>query len=76
MSSAGDLMLASLKPTANSIVVGSVTKLFHVGETSALNIFRYDFAPDGKRFLVMSVGAPAQAEPLTVVANWTALLPK
>jgi serine/threonine protein kinase/Tol biopolymer transport system component len=76
MSSAGDLMLASLKPTANSIVVGSVTKLFHVGETSALNIFRYDIDPDGKRFLVMSVGAPAQAEPLTVVANWTALLPK
>jgi eukaryotic-like serine/threonine-protein kinase len=77
ISSAGDLMLASLKPTANSIVVGGVTKLFHVGETSALNIFRYDFAPDGKRFLIMSAaGAPAQAEPLTVVSNWTALLPQ
>ncbi len=76
MSSAGDLMLASLKPTANSIAVGNVTKLFHVGETSALNIFRYDVAPDGNRFLVMSIGAPAQAEPLTIVTNWPALLPK
>jgi eukaryotic-like serine/threonine-protein kinase len=76
MSTAGDLMLASLKPTANSIAVGNVSKLFHIGETSALNIFRYDLAPDGQRFLVMSVGAPAQPEPLTVVTNWQALLPK
>jgi serine/threonine protein kinase/Tol biopolymer transport system component len=76
VSSAGDLMLASLKPTASSIVVGNVTKLFHIGETSALNIFRYDIGPDGKRFLVMSVGTPTQAEPLTVVTNWPALLPK
>jgi eukaryotic-like serine/threonine-protein kinase len=76
MSSAGDLMLASLKPTPNSIAVGNVAKLFHVGEASALNIFRYDFAPDAKRFLVMSNETPAQTEPLTVVTNWQALLQK
>ena len=72
----GNLMVADIKSQSNSIVVGTVTKLFHIGETSALTIFRYDFPPDGKRFLVMTVGGPAHADPLTVVANWTALLPK
>jgi eukaryotic-like serine/threonine-protein kinase len=72
----GDLMLASIKPTNNSLIIGNVTKLFHVGQNSAFNIFRYDFAPDGKRFLVMTVGSQAHPDPLTVVSNWQALLPK
>ena len=65
-----------LKPAGNSLIVSNVSKLFHVGQTSAFSIFRYDFAPDGKRFLVMNNEAPAQSEPLTVVTNWPALLPK
>jgi serine/threonine protein kinase/Tol biopolymer transport system component len=72
----GDLMLADIKSASNSIAVGNVAKLFHIGEISALNIFRYDFPPDGKRFLVMSVGAQAHSDPLTIVSNWTALLPR
>jgi eukaryotic-like serine/threonine-protein kinase len=72
----GDLMVADIQSSSNSIGVGKVTKLFHVGETSALTIFRYDFPPDGKRFLVMTAGVQAHTDPLTVVSNWTALLPK
>jgi eukaryotic-like serine/threonine-protein kinase len=76
LSPEGDLMVAQIKSAPNSIGVGKVTKLFHIGENSALSIFRYDFPPDGKRFLIMTNGGPAHADPLTVVANWTALLPK
>jgi serine/threonine protein kinase/Tol biopolymer transport system component len=72
----GDVMVADIKSSPNSIGVGKLTKLFHLGETSALTIFRYDFPPDGKRFLVMTVGGQAHAEPLTVISNWQALLPK
>ena len=72
----GDLMLAGVKPANNSLILSNVSKLFHVGQTSAFSIFRYDFAPDGKRFLVMNNETPAQSEPLTVVSNWPALLPK
>jgi eukaryotic-like serine/threonine-protein kinase len=72
----GDLMVAEIKSSSNSIAVGKPTKLFHLGETSALTIFRYDFPPDGKRFLVMTIGGQAHPEPLTVISNWQALLPK
>jgi serine/threonine protein kinase/sugar lactone lactonase YvrE len=72
----GDLMVAAIDSSANSIRVGKVAKLFHIGESSALTIFRYDFPPDGKRFLVLTTGAQAHADPLTVVTNWPALLPK
>ncbi|HEY0702964.1 MAG TPA: protein kinase [Candidatus Acidoferrales bacterium] len=72
----GDLMLAALTPTPNSVNVGNVTKLFRIGETSAFTVFRYDFPPDAKRFLVLTTGAQTHTDPLTVVTNWPALLPK
>jgi serine/threonine protein kinase/Tol biopolymer transport system component len=72
----GDLMAASIDSSANSIRVGNVAKLLHVGETSALTIFRYDVSPDSKRFLVLTVGTQAHTDPLTIVTNWPALLPK
>jgi Tol biopolymer transport system component len=72
----GNLMLAAIKPSSNSIAVGNLTKLFHLGETSALTNFRYDFPPDNKRFLVMTAGSQAHPDPLTIVSNWQSLLPK
>lgn len=76
LSADGDLMLAEIKPSSNSIGVGNISKIFHVGETSTLSIFRYDFSPDGKRFLVLATGAQTDSDPLTLVTNWTALLPR
>jgi eukaryotic-like serine/threonine-protein kinase len=72
----GDLMVAAIDSASNSIRVGNVAKLFPIGETSALTIFRYDVSPDAKRFLVLTVGAQAHTDPLTIVTNWPALLPK
>ena len=76
LSPGGDLMVADIKSSSNSIGVGNLTKLFHIGETSARTIFRYDFSPDGKRFLVMTVGGQTPTDPLTIISNWPALLPK
>ncbi|MGA2606851.1 MAG: hypothetical protein ABSH01_05265 [Terriglobia bacterium] len=58
---------------------GSPKPLFQLPVTSmydnaALNVFRGDTTPDGKRFLIDT--AKTSSEPLTVVLNWTAELKK
>jgi Tol biopolymer transport system component/predicted Ser/Thr protein kinase len=63
-------------PTFNA---GSPKPLFQLPVTSmydnlALNVFRWDTTPDGKRFLIDT--AKTSAEPLTVFLNWTAELKK
>jgi Tol biopolymer transport system component len=37
---------------------------------------RYDVTPDGQRFVVQQLTRPDSPSPLTVVLNWSALLPK
>jgi len=58
---------------------GSPKSLFQLPVTgiysdAALHVFRWDTAPDGKRFLFNAAKTPS--EPLTVILNWTAELTK
>lgn len=58
---------------------GSPKPLFQLPATSvynsaALDVFRWDTTPDGKRFLINT--AKTSSEPLTVILNWTAELKK
>jgi eukaryotic-like serine/threonine-protein kinase len=68
------LMAAQVTETGNSVVAGKIETLFPVSPNS--NISLYDVAPDAKKFLITSISANRKPEPLTVVANWTVLLPK
>jgi hypothetical protein len=43
---------------------------------SYFNSYAYDVSPDGRKFLVISAFRSRPREPLTVVVNWPALLPK
>ncbi len=38
--------------------------------TAATSVFRYDVAPDGKRFLINTLGTETASAPITVVLNW------
>lgn len=69
------LMAAQVTETGNSVVAGKIETLFPVSPTSS-SLTIYDVAPDAKKFLITSLSANRKPEPLTVVANWPALLPK
>jgi eukaryotic-like serine/threonine-protein kinase len=69
------LMAAQVTETGNSMVAGKIEALFPVSPTSS-SLAIYDVAPDAKKFLITSISANRKPEPLTVVSNWTALLPK
>lgn len=45
-----------------------------VYDNAALDVFRWDTTPDGKRFLINK--AKSSSEPLTVILNWTSELKK
>ena len=68
-------MAAQVTETGNSMVAGKIEALFPVSPTSS-SLAIYDVAPDAKKFLITSISANRKPEPLTVVSNWTALLPK
>jgi hypothetical protein len=58
--------------TTGSVEVGSPTRLFDIQLKAALP---YDVLPDGTFIVNRRVDTgPAQATPLRVVVNWTALL--
>ena len=60
---------------------GVAKALFHVpvagGTGGAPNIsWRWDISPDGQRFLVNAAPEDHSSTPVTMVANWNALLRK
>ena len=62
--------------TAPTFEYGTPTELFqtHVAGGGNLdNIFRYDVAPDGKRFLILNEVASGgkESSAINVVLNWT-----
>jgi hypothetical protein len=66
-------MAAQVKTDGASFEVGAIQPLF---QTKSLGFsFRYDVAPDGKRFLV-ATGLPQDLSPITIVTNWAAELKK
>lgn len=66
--------------TSPQFTPGAAKTLFRMRTRSGSTVEdgrHYDPAPDGKRFLVSSVLAPeGSSQPLTVVLNWAAGLPK
>ena len=61
---AGGFQAATLKPLFHQLLIGRTMR----------NV--YDVSPDGQRFLMLVPAAQAKPEPITVVANWPALLKK
>jgi Tol biopolymer transport system component len=78
----GKLMAVDVVATSPVLQAGIPKLLFQApvfsGGASAMgmDVFRWDVAPDGKRFLINTAAAPAVSEPVTVVLNWTAGLKK
>jgi eukaryotic-like serine/threonine-protein kinase len=69
------IMSAQITETNNSVAASKIETLFQVSlNSNSLSV--YDVAPDATKFLVLSVSANRKPEALTVVNNWTALLPR
>jgi hypothetical protein len=67
-----DVMSVEVRESAVDFRVASVHRLFRLQLPN--NAGFYDVARDGERFLVNARTLKEQSAPLTVVANWTALL--
>lgn len=68
-------MVVEISEQGTSLALGKVTPLFQVNSIVAARR-PYDVTADGKKFVVISSGAPQAVPPLTLVTNWTALLKK
>jgi Tol biopolymer transport system component/DNA-binding winged helix-turn-helix (wHTH) protein len=68
------LMSVSLKPGTGSLEPSVPRALFPL-QVIDTDVSPYDAAPDGRRFLVLATAEHA-AQPLTLIANWPALLDK
>jgi hypothetical protein len=66
------LMAVRLKLGADSVEALMSRKLFAV-PAEGLNLFPYEVARDGQRFLVATKPSQA-AEPLSVIVNWHSLV--
>jgi serine/threonine protein kinase len=65
-------------PGANALAAGAPRALFQARVPLANNVYRsnYTVSRDGQRFLVNTSATAGGIEPLTVIVNWPALLPK
>ncbi|MFY9532151.1 MAG: protein kinase [Candidatus Acidiferrales bacterium] len=74
---AGDdkIMAAEISEQGVSLRIGKVSALFHASRSVTIGA-PYDATADGKKFVVVSQGAPQTAQPLTLITNWPALLNK
>ena len=70
------LMAAEVNGKGTSFEVGVVKPLFDARATTATARYSYDVSADGQRFLINTFPEQAASEPITVVVNWTAGLPK
>jgi len=70
----GSLMAVPVEPQEEGLAIGAPEPLFPV-DFADLG-FRYDVTPDGRRFLVIEPEAYGRSDPITVVVNWTARLPR
>jgi Tol biopolymer transport system component len=77
ISSRNEMMTVDMREKDGSIEVGHAVRLFSY--RPSVRIYRvgmidYDVSPDGKRFLLV-VAADENNRPLTVLQNWTSILP-
>jgi hypothetical protein len=81
-SDAGRMMATTVKITGDAVQFTTPQALFnsnHLNIAHATNYHTYDVSANGDRFLLappegLTVADPANATPITVVLNWTALL--
>jgi hypothetical protein len=67
----GKLIATPIRRVGAQIEAGSPQALFDFPSGDAtLNLFRYDAAADGHRFLVMLDPPNAKRDPIMVVLNW------
>jgi serine/threonine protein kinase len=72
----GTLMAADITAAANEVVASSPRPLFKIEATISNAVDPYAVAPDGQRFLVANYPKGTLGQPIKVILNWTALLPK
>jgi len=77
LSMRNEMMSVDMREKGDSIEVGHAVRLFSY--RPSVRIYRvgmidYDVSPDGKRFLLV-VAADENNRPLTVLQNWTSVLP-
>jgi Tol biopolymer transport system component len=72
--SSGRLLAAAVSANGQHFEVGEAKTLFALPRAGRRN--SYDVSPDGRRFLAVTQRPQAGSEPLTLVQNWPALLPK
>ena len=73
------LMAAAIDGTGPALRLGEVRRLFDVPRRTVgyrgFGTDPYDVAADGQRFLINVLGEEEVAPPITVVTNWTTMLP-
>jgi eukaryotic-like serine/threonine-protein kinase len=70
------LMSAEISEQASSVVVGKVQPLFQSNPVPSAPECMYDLAPDGKKFVVVTLAGEQGSRPLTLAVNWPSLLKK
>ncbi len=63
-------MLVGVNATESTLEIGNAQRRFEVHLANPRG-YHYDVTPDGKRFLVATLGEGGSA-PMTLVVNWTA----
>ena len=76
MSLDNKIMSAEIMEQGSSVVVGKVQPLFQANPVPTAPECMYDVAPDGKKFVVVTLAGEQGAQPLTLAVNWPALLKK
>ena len=67
------LIAADVKEIGTGLEIGAPHMLFQT-QISALSTYRYDVAPDGKKFIVALSPEQVANQPITLVVNWAAEL--
>jgi Tol biopolymer transport system component len=77
LSSSGKMMVVAVKSSANSFERDTPKVLFDAPIVRSVGAdFSYDVTPDGQRFVAITDVEGAGAQPLTLLTNWQARLPK
>ncbi len=71
----GSVVSVAVNPLGNRLDLSPPRTLFAL-PAHYVGGYSYDVAPDGQRFLVLAPYSRRPDEPLTVVVNWPALIPK
>jgi len=74
VSSEGKLMAVAVREKGGAPDCETPRALFPMESTTPF--WPYDVAPDGQRFLVLQRAEEGRSQPLTVIINWQAALPK